>query len=393
MSKQRPIVLAILCVPAISLGLAGYFLPNSVVLASMFAASALLAIGVGYHTLSKRNSLTPSTAGQDSVNALTEVTSHSQSALTNVQALVDKSVPVWMQHIQSVNQQMDQSINHLASEFASLGKRLRAAVSEHGDDVSTKDVEAQVIEVIERSKNKLSGVIQALRATQTARQHMLDEMQSLGKYTSELHSMAADVVSIAERTNLLALNAAIEAARAGEFGRGFSVVADEVRSLSMRSRETANKMTEKVNEVNAAISTTLATAESSMKRENAEIQGAEGEIDTVMTTFQSIVGDLSNHSNQLRSNAEAVSAGISNVLIDLQFQDRVSQMLDSVVVTLDNLHTTVNRTDADHYLADLNPDQWIEDMKSHYTMIEQHYAHGGSSPDKKQNDDSNIDFF
>ncbi|MBO1254840.1 hypothetical protein J3L16_03945 [Alteromonas sp. 5E99-2] len=77
-----------------------------------------------------------------------------------------------------------------------------------------------------------------------------DAMDILGTYTDKMFDLTSSIQNIAEQTNLLALNASIEAARAGEAGRGFSVVADEVRTLAADSRKCADDINSGIVSVN-----------------------------------------------------------------------------------------------------------------------------------------------
>ncbi|WP_409033895.1 methyl-accepting chemotaxis protein [Pseudomonas sp. JUb42] len=93
-------------------------------------------------------------------------------------------------------------------------------------------------------------------------------IDTLGQRSQEIGSIVGTITSIAEQTNLLALNAAIEAARAGEAGRGFAVVADEVRSLASRTRQA----TDEISGMIASIQQETGNAISTMQEGNALMQ-------------------------------------------------------------------------------------------------------------------------
>ncbi|MGZ4960708.1 MAG: methyl-accepting chemotaxis protein [Methylomonas sp.] len=313
------------------------------------------------------------------------------SFLEGQQMLGVSATPVWVKQIENSRQQIESATDELVGQFTAIIDRieqsLRASELTGG--------ESGLVGMLEDSRIELEAVVNSLRAAKQNKDKLLTEMQSLLKFIDELKQMAADVAGIADQTNLLALNASIEAARAGDAGRGFAVVADEVRKLSTKSGETGKGISQKIEVVNAAITSAFREATNAAELDAESVMRAEATIQKVLDGFHKGTQTLEESSAILRMESAGIQSEIQRSLVSLQFQDRVSQVLSHVRDNIASLPSYIGEMLAEFEqsgkVGRINVEALLGELEESYAMVEERHIHqGGGAPEGAS---SEITFF
>lgn len=187
-----------------------------------------------------------------SVRMMMEKVSFSADTVSNSSIKMDEMVTEMNGDIQEIERNIEKenaAVNVCHDQMEELSQKIKKAGG--GIAKTMEGIESAKVS-IETGMEAMSAMTSHSERTASVTEEVGNQVMNLGNRLMEINGFMDSISSIAEQTNLLSLNASIEAARAGEFGRGFSVVAEEIRKLADSSAKTAQDIQKQLEEVTAS---------------------------------------------------------------------------------------------------------------------------------------------
>lgn len=209
--------------------------------------------------------------------------------------------------------QLSEKVINATEDLTQASKKTK----QNAQNVSTKA--HQSLDFSQKEQESVKANIEKMVTLKQKIQVIAELILDLSGHTQQIGETIGIIEDIAEQTNMLALNAAVEAARAGENGKGFSVVAGEIRKLADESKQAATKITSLIKEIQQATNSTVMAAEEGSKEIESGVKLAD-DINKNIESLIKIISEVKSEAEEIYNDSENqtnYSSDVSSVILNL----------------------------------------------------------------------------